>query len=153
MSDKPNAIKTMAEYETILDRIHTIFYAKPNTPKGDELKSLLKLTYDYEEGISNDDECQQMSDTPRTDAATYTADCLGKTLVVNRACAAALETELAVSNEEIARLRDLLRFAWADDDTLVVLNQGVRRAYIDAIREELGMDAKIWPAYEPFHTA
>ena len=33
--------------------------------------------------------------TPRTDAATYPADCLGKTLVVNRDCAAALETELA----------------------------------------------------------
>ena len=33
--------------------------------------------------------------TPRTDEATYPADCLGKTLVVNRDCAAALETELA----------------------------------------------------------
>jgi hypothetical protein len=33
--------------------------------------------------------------TPRTDEATYPADCLGKTLVVNRNCAAALETELA----------------------------------------------------------
>jgi predicted nuclease with TOPRIM domain len=32
--------------------------------------------------------------TPRTDAATYPADCLGKTLVVHRDCAAALETEL-----------------------------------------------------------
>jgi hypothetical protein len=38
-----------------------------------------------------------MSDTPRTDEATYPADCLGKTLVVNRACAAALETELAAT--------------------------------------------------------
>jgi len=35
-----------------------------------------------------------MSATPRTDEATYPADCLGKTLVVNRNCAAALETEL-----------------------------------------------------------
>jgi hypothetical protein len=35
-----------------------------------------------------------MSTTPRTDEATYPADCLGKTLVVNRNCAAALETEL-----------------------------------------------------------
>jgi hypothetical protein len=36
-----------------------------------------------------------MSTTPRTDEATYPADCLGKTLVVNRNCAAALKTELA----------------------------------------------------------
>jgi hypothetical protein len=33
--------------------------------------------------------------TPRTGEATYPADCLGKTLVVNRNCAAALETKLA----------------------------------------------------------
>jgi len=32
--------------------------------------------------------------TPRTDAVTYPADCLGKTLVTNRDCARALETEL-----------------------------------------------------------
>ena len=32
--------------------------------------------------------------TPRTDAATYPADCLGKTLVTHRDCARALETEL-----------------------------------------------------------
>jgi len=32
--------------------------------------------------------------TPRTDAATYPADCLGKTLVTNRDCSRALETEL-----------------------------------------------------------
>lgn len=32
--------------------------------------------------------------TPRTDAATYPADCLGKTLVTNRDCARALEREL-----------------------------------------------------------
>jgi hypothetical protein len=32
--------------------------------------------------------------TPRTDAATYPADCLGKTLVVHRDLAAALEIEL-----------------------------------------------------------
>ena len=32
--------------------------------------------------------------TPRTDAATYPADCLGKTLVTNRDCARAIETEL-----------------------------------------------------------
>jgi hypothetical protein len=38
-----------------------------------------------------------MSDTPRTDQATYPADCLGRTLVVNRDCAAALERELAAT--------------------------------------------------------
>jgi len=151
MSDKPNAIKTMAEYETILDRIHTIFYAKPNTPKGDELKSLLKLTYDYEEGISNDDECQQMSDTPQTDAFENLGFLDQQMTWID--FARQFERELAVSDEEIKRLRDLLRFAWTDDDTLVVLNQNVRRAYIDAIREELGMEAKKWPANEPFHTA
>jgi hypothetical protein len=32
--------------------------------------------------------------TPRTDAATYPADCLGTTLVTHRDCARALETEL-----------------------------------------------------------
>jgi len=32
--------------------------------------------------------------TPRTDAATYSADCLGTTLVTNRDLARALETEL-----------------------------------------------------------
>jgi hypothetical protein len=43
-----------------------------------------------------------MSTTPRTDEATYPADCLGKTLVVNRNCAAALETELAAAKKRIA---------------------------------------------------
>ena len=38
--------------------------------------------------------------TPRTDAATYPADCLGKTLVVHRDCAAALETELKEAEQE-----------------------------------------------------
>ena len=33
--------------------------------------------------------------TPRTDAATYPADCLGTTLVTNRDCSRALERELA----------------------------------------------------------
>ena len=39
--------------------------------------------------------------TPRTDAATYRADCLGATLVTNRDLARTLETELAA---ERARL-------------------------------------------------
>jgi hypothetical protein len=41
-----------------------------------------------------------MSTTPRTDAATYPADCLGKTLVVHRDLAAALETELKEAEQE-----------------------------------------------------
>jgi molecular chaperone GrpE (heat shock protein) len=41
-----------------------------------------------------------MSTTPRTDAATYPADCLGKTLVVHRDCAAALEIELGEAEQE-----------------------------------------------------
>ena len=39
--------------------------------------------------------------TPRTDTATYPADCLGKTLVTNRDLARTLERELAT---ERARL-------------------------------------------------
>ena len=47
--------------------------------------------------------------TPRTDAATYRADCLGATLVTNRDLARALETELAALTAE----RDQLRAALA----------------------------------------
>lgn len=39
--------------------------------------------------------------TPRTDAATYPADCLGKTLVTNRDCARTLERELASEREKV----------------------------------------------------
>ena len=45
--------------------------------------------------------------TPRTDAATYPADCLGQTLVTNRDLARALERELA---SERARLDYFLRW-------------------------------------------
>jgi len=38
--------------------------------------------------------------TPRTDAATYPADCLGTTLVTNRDCARALEREHATIRAE-----------------------------------------------------
>jgi hypothetical protein len=43
--------------------------------------------------------------TPRTDAATYPADCLGTTLVTNRDCARALERELAALTAERDQLR------------------------------------------------
>ena len=39
--------------------------------------------------------------TPRTDAATYPADCLGKTLVTNRDLARTLETELAADRARL----------------------------------------------------
>ena len=43
--------------------------------------------------------------TPRTDAATYPADCLGKTLVTNRDCSRALERELTALTTERDQLR------------------------------------------------
>jgi hypothetical protein len=52
-----------------------------------------------------------MSTTPRTDEATYPADCLGKTLVVNRNCAVALETELAHLRAEVERRNDIINRA------------------------------------------
>jgi len=49
--------------------------------------------------------------TPRTDAATYSADCLGKTLVTNRDCPRALERELTTLTAERDQLRDQLAAA------------------------------------------
>jgi hypothetical protein len=43
--------------------------------------------------------------TPRTDAATYPADCLGTTLVTHRDCSRVLETELAALTAERDQLR------------------------------------------------
>ena len=57
-----------------------------------------------------------MSTTPRTDSATYPADCLGKTLVVHRDCAAALEVELKEAEAELAAMK--ARAEKAEDDTL-----------------------------------
>ena len=47
--------------------------------------------------------------TPRTDAATYPADCLGTTLVTNRDCARALERELTALTAERDHLHAQLR--------------------------------------------
>ena len=47
--------------------------------------------------------------TPRTDMATYPADCLGTTLVTNRDCSRALERELAELTAERDQLRACLR--------------------------------------------
>ena len=46
--------------------------------------------------------------TPRTDAATYPADCLGATLVTNRDCARELERELTAELEKVRVLRSAL---------------------------------------------
>ena len=46
--------------------------------------------------------------TPRTDAATYPADCLGTTLVTNRDCSRALERELTALTTERDQLRGAL---------------------------------------------
>jgi HTH-type transcriptional regulator / antitoxin HigA len=47
MSIKP--IKTMADYETALERINAIFDALANTPEGDELDVLVTLVSCYED--------------------------------------------------------------------------------------------------------
>lgn len=47
MKIKP--IKTEADYEAALERIESLFDAKPNTPKGDELEVLITLVSAYEE--------------------------------------------------------------------------------------------------------
>jgi hypothetical protein len=70
--------------------------------------------------------------TPRTDEATYPADCLGKTLVVNRDCAAALETELAAANKEIERFDSNL-----DDARQEIINiKNINRCLRAGILEE-----------------
>ena len=46
----------------------------------------------------------KLAPTPRTDAATYRADCLGATLVTNRDLARALERELATEREKVTML-------------------------------------------------
>ena len=46
---KPKVIKTDAQYKATLARIETIFDARPDTPKGDELELLLLLVETYEE--------------------------------------------------------------------------------------------------------
>ena len=70
--------------------------------------------------------------TPRTDAATYPADCLGATLVTHRDCARELEIELAI---ERAKLDWVFRNCkvTADDYTT-----GNRDVYAILDREDLG---------------
>ena len=43
------SIKTKEDYEATLARIEAIFFAKPNTPEGDELEGLVTLISAYED--------------------------------------------------------------------------------------------------------
>ena len=42
-------IKTEKDYEATLARVEAIFFAKPNTPEGDELEILATLISAYED--------------------------------------------------------------------------------------------------------
>ena len=70
--------------------------------------------------------------TPRTDAATYRADCLGATLVTNRDLARALETELAAERARLDWLESPAGMDWQ-------WQAGITRATIDA---KMQKDAK-----------
>ena len=70
--------------------------------------------------------------TPRTDAATYPADCLGKTLVTNRDLARTLETELAAERARLDWLESPAGMDWQ-------WQAGISRATIDA---KMKKDAK-----------
>ncbi len=47
MKIKP--IKTQEDYEAVMKRVEAIFYAKPDTPQGDELEVLITLVSAYED--------------------------------------------------------------------------------------------------------
>lgn len=67
-----------------------------------QLKKPKQVAQDVAQGSS------MRHNTPRTDAATYPADCLGKTLVVHRDLAAALEIELKEAEAECLEQARLL---------------------------------------------
>ena len=71
--------------------------------------------------------------TPRTDAATYRADCLGATLVTNRDLARALERELSADRARLDWLESPAGFDWQWNSAHAVI---VRRAAIDAAMKE-----------------
>ena len=70
--------------------------------------------------------------TPRTDAATYPADCLGQTLVTNRDLARALERELSADRARLDWLESPAGMDWQ-------WQAGITRATIDA---KMQKDAK-----------
>ena len=74
--------------------------------------------------------------TPRTDAATYRADCLGATLVTNRDLARALERELSADRARLDWLEGPAGFDWQWNAAQSGI---VRRSAIDTAMKE---DAK-----------
>ncbi len=80
-----------------------------------------------------------MSTTPRTDEATYPADCLGKTLVVNRNCSAALETELTRLRDENKLLRAAQKIS-EDSDGAIVMEVISLRASAEKAEDELAAE-------------
>ena len=98
--------------------------------------------------------------TPRTDAATYPADCLGKTLVTNRDCSRALERELIALCAELtvalAKWNGALERAMKAEADLAALGQchddncralvkiaaelATERARLDWLESDAGVD-------------
>ena len=78
----------------------------------------------------------KLAPTPRTDAATYRADCLGATLVTNRDLARALERELSADRARLDWLESPAGFDWQWNSAHSVI---VRRSAIDTAMKE---DAK-----------
>ena len=95
--------------------------------------------------------------TPRTDAATYPADCLGKTLVTNRDLARTLETELATLTTERDQLRGALALGQQNcDDAYDDLRDErdaacarAERAEAELKRYNDAVDAQPWATDEP----
>ena len=99
----------------------------------------------------------KLAPTPRTDAATYRADCLGATLVTNRDLARALERELATEREKAERFRLVTlrqdcelatergKLDWVFQNCKVEANDyttGNRDVYYVHDREDLGVAMK-----------
>jgi len=98
--------------------------------------------------------------TPRTDTATYPADCLGKTLVTNRDCARELERELTTLTAELTIAltkwngaleralkaeADLVALAQCHDDNCravvkIAAELATERARFDWLESPSGMD-------------
>jgi hypothetical protein len=75
--------------------------------------------------------------TPRTDAATYPADCLGKTLVTNRDCSRALETELSALTAERDQLRAVFPLICAAIGNGACCKNSVSLGFIQSIPNEV----------------
>ena len=95
-------------------------------------KSLKRDSTFFEQQQPNN-EMNTATPTPRTDAATYRADCLGATLVTNRDLARALERELSADRARLDWLESPAGFDWQWHSAHSVL---VRRSAIDAAMKE-----------------